>query len=44
MADSEIEDKLGASPGGTETDVLIVVVNDEASQTKDSGVVAADIG
>ena len=43
LAESEVEDELGAGPGGAEADVLVIMVDDETSETVNSSVVATDV-
>ena len=42
QADSEAEDELGAGPGGAEGYVLVIMVDDETSETVNASVVATD--
>lgn len=43
MAEGEIEDELRTGPLGTEADVLIVIVDDESSQTQNTSIVSAHV-
>ena len=43
LTKAKVEDELGACPGCAEGDVLVVMVDDEASETMNTSVVAADV-
>lgn len=42
MAESEVEGELGACPGGCEGEILRVVVDDEPSQSENTGIVTTN--
>lgn len=43
LTETEVEDELGAGPSGAEGDVLVVMVDDETSESVNTSVVAADV-
>lgn len=43
LTETEVEDELGAGPSGAEADVLVVMVDDETSESVNTSVVAADV-
>lgn len=43
LTHAEVEDELCASPLCGETDVLVIIVDDESSQTQKTGIVSADV-
>ncbi len=43
LTHAEVEDELCASPLCGETDVLVIIVDDESSQAQKTGIVSADV-
>ena len=43
LTETKVEDELRAGPSGAEGDVLVVMVDDETSESMNTSVVAADV-
>ena len=43
LTETKVEDELGAGPSGAETDVLVVMVDDETSESVNTSIVATDV-